>query len=225
MSQKKPSKPPKDQLFKEVYFPTQIYFKDLSGAKQLNNKLKKAIYAWQRKDKDGIVRSNVKVTGSWHSATDMNLRPEYAAFVQRMTDTLRQIHENLHYDPEWEPFCDNMWAIINPRRAFNRYHTHPNTLWSGVYYVQAPADSGRVYFLDPRAQAGMYAAHMGQDAANQRETWREVYYEPVEGRVIVFPAWLGHEVEPNMTKVRGRAGDRVCISFNFSQRKKPATPS
>ncbi len=211
----------KDQLFKEVYFPTQIYFKDLAGAKRLNGQLVKHIYAWRRSDREGVIRSNVKTSGSWHSDTDMNQRPEFQQILKHVSETVRLIYQDLNYDPEFEPWCDNMWAVINPRGAFNRYHTHPNTLWSGVYYVQAPADSGRVYFIDPRAQARMVTARMGENAAHQRETWSEVYFEPVEGRVILFPSWLGHEVEPNMSQQRGRASDRICISYNFSQRRKP----
>jgi uncharacterized protein (TIGR02466 family) len=29
-----------------------------------------------------------------------------------------------------------MWANINPPGGYNRAHTHPNSLWSGVYYVK-----------------------------------------------------------------------------------------
>lgn len=34
-------------------------------------------------------------------------------------------------------------------------------------------------------------------------------YEPVPGRLILFPAWLQHGVEPNLSDA-----DRVVVSFN-----------
>ena len=46
-----------------------------------------------------------------------------------------------------------MWANINMRYSHNRNHVHPGALWSGVYYIQTPKDSGRIWFTDPRGEA------------------------------------------------------------------------
>ena len=48
--------------------------------------------------------------------------------------------------------------------------------------------------------------------------WREVHYEPIEGRLIMFPGWLVHEVAPNMSNLKGEKGWRCSVSFNFKQR-------
>ena len=66
----------------------------------------------------------------------------------------------------------------------------------------------------------MISAHYAETATNNRESWREVHYEALEGRLLLFPAWLAHEVGPNMSKERGRAGNRISISFNIGQRIK-----
>jgi hypothetical protein len=47
-----------------------------------------------------------------------------------------------------------------------------------------------------------------------------VHYQPIAGRLIVFPAWLPHAVQPNLTEEEGLAADRISISFNFYQRRK-----
>jgi hypothetical protein len=44
---------------------------------------------------------------------------------------------------------------------------------------------------------------------------REVRFEPLEGRLIMFPGWLPHEVEPNLSEEEDNI--RISISFNFSQ--------
>ena len=62
----------------------------------------------------------------------------------------------------------------------------------------------------------------------QNFTWREVYYEPTVGRLIIFPAWLVHEVEPNLNmefEKDDSKGWRYSISFNFNQgHRKDAKP-
>jgi hypothetical protein len=35
--------------------------------------------------------------------------------------------------------------------------------------------------------------------------------------MLVFPAWLLHEVEPNLTEHTGSDADRISISFNLMQ--------
>ena len=50
------------------------------------------------------------------------------------------------------------------------------------------------------------------DTAPER-LWREVHYEPLAGRCIMFPAWLIHCVEPNNSNEM-----RISVSFNFLQK-------
>ena len=38
-------------------------------------------------------------------------------------------------------------------------------------------------------------------------------YEPLEGRIIMFPSWLWHCVEPNESN-----DIRISVSFNFLQK-------
>jgi hypothetical protein len=47
--------------------------------------------------------------------------------------------------------------------------------------------------------------------------WDSVSYEPIEGRVILFPSWIGHQVGQNLTDVEGKDGYRISISFNIKQ--------
>ena len=48
--------------------------------------------------------------------------------------------------------------------------------------------------------------------AKSTETWTEVLHAPVPGRVIVFPAWLYHAVEPNTNPGSGEAAERIIVS-------------
>lgn len=208
------------RLFRELYFPTFIYFKDLPVGAELNTALKEKIYSMRGKDAVGLHRSNVKQAGAWHSQDDLNHQPEFGPLVGEILVTIQSVFTDLQYDSDYEPQVDNMWANVSPKHAFNRTHTHPGVIWSGVYYVQTPDNCGRIYFSDPRVQAQILRARIQMEGVKEAHNWSEVFYEAIEGRLILFPAWLVHEVEPNLSDEQGDAGNRISISFNLVQRRK-----
>ena len=99
-------------------------------------------------------------------------------------------------------------------------HIHPNSTLSGAYYVKVPKDSADCIFVeDPRPGPNIIMPRRLDNLP--RALWRVVKYKPVEGHCIMFPAWLPHGVEENKTKLKGDAGLRVSVSFNFIQGKAP----
>lgn len=203
----------------DLFFPTQIYYTDLADAETLNREVKEHIYNWREGDPGGTFRTNVPQVGGWHSATDMHTRSEYNRLTLEVFEFLQGVFDHMSYDPEFEPVCDSMWANINPRYAYNRHHSHPHALWSGVYYVQAPDNCGLFYVTDPRPQAQVLTPYYDMPR-RKPETWHEVYYQPQDGRLIVFPGWLMHGVQPNLSRLDGGDGNRISISFNFRQRRR-----
>ena len=110
-----------------------------------------------------------------------------------------------------------MLENVNPPGGYNRAHLHPNCTWSGVYYVKTPKNCGVIKMKDPRSGAEMVAPKL-RERYNHPDTmpkrlWREVSYQPVAGRCIMFPAWLIHCVEPNESN-----DIRISVSFNFLQK-------
>jgi len=190
---------------RELFFPTAIYIAELQDL-NLNPELEKNIIAWSNRDK-GLNRTNID---GWHSQTNMNELPEYKKLVDVLYEAQRTIYEQEHLDSE--PYLGNMWANINPPGGMNRAHMHPNSLWSGVYYVKAPKNSGHLKINDPRSVAAMSRPRQKPGEAPSR-LWRETNYEPITGRLIMFPAWLDHCVDPN------KSNDiRISVSFNFMQK-------
>ena len=190
-------------MIKEYYFPTIIYIKDLPNSEQLNSYLEKHIIEWSNQDK-GVSKTNVN---GWHSTTDMNQKTKYEPLIQELFKMQNEIIEEEHLDIE--PKLGNMWANINPPGGYNQSHLHPNSSFSGVYYVKAPPNSGRLSLMDPRP--GVQQCMPSRKKVKlPRELWREIYYDPIPGRMIIFPSWMWHKVEPN------KSNDiRISVSFNF----------
>jgi uncharacterized protein (TIGR02466 family) len=189
-------------LIKEQFFPTTVYGKDL----QLdNNTLAQHIIQWSQQDQ-GVKKTNMN---GWHSTTDMHLKKEYQVLVDELYKMQHEI-----YQEEWldrKPMLGNMWANINYSGGYNRPHVHPNCLFSGVYYVKTQPQCGELVVNDPRPgiQTMMPTRKSGQPP---KHLWREAHIEPIQGRLIMFPAWLWHCVEPNQSNDM-----RISVSFNFVQ--------
>ena len=207
----------KNKLIAEFFFHTPIFYKDLENSKELNKHLLKHIKAWKKRDEKGIVRSN---SLGWHSAVDMHHRKEYNPLIKELFKMQFDIFKSEGYHPDTEPLCDNMWANVNYKYSHNKNHTHPGALWSGVYYIKCPPDCGHIWFTDPSGHKVMAQPIMDKREKLPRHSWSTVHYQPIEGRLIMFPGWLAHEVDQNMSNLKGEKGWRVSVSFNFKQRWK-----
>ena len=104
-----------------------------------------------------------------------------------------------------------MWANINPPGGSNNPHLHPNSLFSGVYYVKSQPESGRLKIYDPRSTSQMVMP-IKKPGNPGRDMWRDATLDPVMGRIIMFPSWLWHSVEENQSD-----DIRISVSFNFIQ--------
>jgi uncharacterized protein (TIGR02466 family) len=186
----------------EKFFPTIVYGKDV----QLdNNKLAQDIVNWSNQDK-GVSKTNYK---GWHSTTDMGQKPEYQQLVTELLRMQKEIYNNEHLDRHAR--LGNMWANINPTDGMNQPHIHPNSLFSGVYYVKSQPKAGRLKIYDPRPGV-QFIMPVRKPGDPGKDMWRDANIQPVVGRIIMFPAWLWHAVEPN------KSNDlRISVSFNFIQ--------
>ncbi len=189
-------------MIKEQFFPTTIYGKDV----KLNNQLfANEVIEWSKRD-PGLKKTN---RNGWHSTTEMHKMPVFKPLVDELFIMMQDI-----WKEEWldrQPILGNMWANINPPGGSNTSHIHPNSLFSGVYYIKAPINSGRLTCLDPRpgVQLNMPNRKKGQPP---KHLWRECLIDPVEGRIVIFPFYLWHSVEHNLSN-----DIRISVSFNFIQ--------
>ena len=190
---------------RELFFATPIYVADV-GTPQLNKHLEHHIIEWSKRDK-GLQKTNMN---GWHSETNMHKLPEYIDLVDLLFKAQFHIYKEELLDNE--PFLGNMWANINYKGGYNRPHMHPNSLWSGVYYIKTPKNCGHLKVEDPKS-VSLMSMPRRKDGPLETHLWREVHFEPVAGRLIMFPSWLNHCVDPNQSN-----DIRISVSFNFMQK-------
>ena len=192
-------------LNQDNFWPTVFYYEDLINSEKFNQELEEKILAWSKSDV-GLNKTN---RNGWHSTTDMHTRLEFKELVDVLYQMQFEIYqkENL----AGEPFLGNMWANLNYPGGSNAMHIHPNSLWSGAYYVAAESTSGNIYFEDPRAVSLMtMPRRTTEQPVNER---RIIDSLPQAGRLIMFPSWVNHGVRENLSDK-----NRISVSFNFIQK-------
>ena len=194
---------------KKIYnlFPVPIFHYKVENYKEINEELINYILKLKKKDKIGNNRSNI---GGWHSPNfDLVEEETPIHFINKFKDFLKNIIIN-EFGWEYLPNKQRivaMWAIINKKNSFNIMHNHQNCYLSASYYVKKPERSGDISFFDPvEPKTYRYPEkEKGTFHSNQVVTLK-----PEEGDLLVFPSYLYHSVQPNLSDE-----DRVVISFNI----------
>ena len=206
-----------DSFSGDLYFPTMIFKSKCEAHEELNAYLLKLIYAEKENDQQGIERSNFRSLGGWHSHNNLHKNADFSPLTDRIHQIGERISIQLGYAEGSRLEIGTMWSIINAPGASNKTHIHPGAHWNGVYYVQAPKNSGAIEFTDPRTANIMTQPKFKSRKKRARESWTKVKYSPDAGKMLVFPSWLYHGVEPNICEQKDQYGDRVIVSFNLFQ--------
>jgi uncharacterized protein (TIGR02466 family) len=195
-------------------FATPIVVLDVADASVLNADLRKVIEQRQSSH-PGTQPSH---SGGWQSTWDMDRWGGVPAI--RLLALGRNLANRFTTDRDGKPVAvtwrASMWANVNKAGHSNEFTSYPGCFWSAVYYVDDggiaadPSLGGELEFMDPRGPGpAMYAPHLayaGGLSAGANET-----VHPQAGRMVMFPAWLLHQVRP----YRGQAA-HVSVAFTLS---------
>jgi len=175
------------------------------GKTSLNVDLKKLTkLCYQEKKKGGRNFSN---RGGWQSLNmkiDNQILKELCSQILTVANEFKKLYL-LNKKLE----ISNLWININNYKDYNVTHTHPRSLFSGVFYVVCPLNSGSIVF-ERDAEIGCYIEQREQCSEFNKYNSTDWKFDNVAGQLLIFPSWLRHRVEANMSKK-----DRISISFNI----------
>ncbi len=186
----------------EQWFPSVIWSGMLNGVD--NEKIE--TFAYDRKNLDkGVQISNY--IGWQSNSIKQGDNEEFDVLVNAITEQVnfcaaQAEMPTLH--------IQNIWININTPGAYNTLHNHAGAVLSGVYYIKSDPSQGNImferndgaeYFLPPMEKPNYF-------------TSTATTYKAMTGAIYVFPGWLKHSVQPNLTK-----DDRLSISFNYGVNK------
>ena len=188
-----------------LLFPTPVWTSQLDNYLGINEEMYKFIKLEQSKDMVGTKKSNVK---GWHSKDFELTEKEPQKFISFILPSVEKVMLDMNWDKKKQSAkINNMWAIINTGGSANLRHQHGNSTISGAYYVKAPKNCGDIVFYDPRP-APIYS-HPNTIAPNFLNAQTNGI-APKEGALILFPSYLDHSVNENLSQ-----DERVVISFNI----------
>jgi uncharacterized protein (TIGR02466 family) len=196
-----------------MLFATPLVIHDWPNSEQFNRDLAELVYGSKKADKHGYgTRSNA---GGWQSPGNLITwqDPAVETFRQRIEklvgNLLQEVARDTGKNRSFRLLID-AWANINKKGHYNVVHTHPNLMWSCVYYVQRGEpdktipNSGLLELIEPR------------EAANYNQIRHSVFdgrefVENIPGRMLLWPSWVKHWVHPFQGE-----GDRISIAFNVN---------
>ncbi len=188
-----------------LFFSTPIWISTINNYKETNEDIYLYIKNLQKEDQVGLSKSNVK---GWHSQDfDLN-NQSVKKFINIISPKINEVLNDMDWDIKKQTVkITNMWAIINIGGASNSRHHHGNNDISAAYYVRAPKKCGEIVFYDPRP-----APVFSHPKSNKTNVLNAMVnsVNPVEGGLILFPSYLDHSVNPNLSNE-----ERIVISFNI----------
>ncbi len=125
-------------------------------------------------------------------------------FTEKAGKCLKQ---NYNPDKKTKLTLSNLWINKNFKESYNTPHVHPNSNFSGVYFVDASEKEGELIFLRNDKAASLTDNSMYLQGSDFHS-----YYEiqPKNNLFILFPSHLDHMVAPHNDDK-----PRISVSFNF----------
>ena len=189
----------------QLLFPSCVHHIKIKNFDEYKDILIKETYQERKEDPVGRHISN---RGGWQSDMNPISKSKSKTLKKIIIDSLKYF-QPLKLDVRI--FVEG-WKNINEPKSFNIKHAHPGSHLAGVLWIKTPDKSGDILFHSPDEfnryqQLDCYV----DDFKSQTCFYNTYRFSPREGRMLIFPSDLQHEVKPNESDE-----DRISYSFNVS---------
>jgi|TARA_B100001094_G_C18159905_1_gene788630 uncharacterized protein (TIGR02466 family) len=105
----------------------------------------------------------------------------------------------------------SLWINVNGKGNYNVQHNHPLSNFSGVFWIKSPVGSGDIKFRSPNTFSCYKEISFYTKAfKEQYNAYTSFNIPPQEGVMLIFPSFLLHSVEENLSDE-----DRISVAFNL----------
>ena len=188
-------------------FPTVVQTTDIENATALNDRLLPAVAALQRQvpnTKPDDWACSVYTT--LHSDLDLFAIDPFSEVKPFALREISRYAETMHMHAPIENLrVLDAWINVYHLGDSQEMHVHQNSVFSGIYYIQAPPGCAPVQFRSPEADVMIDPPRTDVDELNSTDA----QFPAVTGQMIIFRSHLRHAVLMNRTEA-----PRISLSFN-----------
>lgn len=133
-----------------------------------------------------------------------NLRQQILKAVNYFTSEILDVEQKFELTTSWV----NKYG----KADLNHQHSHPNSMISGVYYIESDESSAPIVFNKPYFYTNLFHETIKPTFKNKNNNQFNLDYyglKPVTGDLLIFPSWLEHTVPPQEVDK-----ERWSLAFN-----------
>jgi uncharacterized protein (TIGR02466 family) len=190
-------------MHNELWFPSVIWSSIVHSID--NSSIKR--YAYERKKSDQ--GKSILNQGGWSSST---ILPGENYQMDKLMDLLRHEVDTCRKQVGLTDIqLHDIWININPTGSYIKPRIHPDSIFSGIYFVSAVKQGGDIQF--ERTDRGEY--HL-TDSLDQNNYYNATHarYASRNGALYVFPGWLRYHVDGNLS-----SDDQISVGFIFGKKQ------
>ena len=101
----------------------------------------------------------------------------------------------------------NYWFNVNEYGNYNDLHNHMGAIFSGVFYINVPQEKAGNIKFQRDDDIDYYLPKLKN---YNTVTGSSISYPPANGKLYIFPGWLKHSVDANLSQEL-----RISMSFNY----------
>lgn len=184
---------------------------------ELYNYIRDDLIDWIYRYQSTVDSVHLSNRGGWQSPSNFYGIESFSIFKDYIVNNALQSlpqHDKRKFE------LNNMWININKKGDYNIAHVHPGCDLSGIFYVKAPENCGKLVFNNPHSFDEFHLLDTVSTEFMKKYNYDFIFeFTPQEGLLVLFPASLQHLVEPNQTDE-----DRISIAFNLNLEPRPLLP-
>jgi uncharacterized protein (TIGR02466 family) len=187
----------------DLLFPSTIYKVEDLISDNYKNELVDECYRLKSNIPDQSYKWNCEIYTTY--GDDLQNQNKFSLLIKHITDQVHAFAGNLGCSARYN--IDGAWINISSAGNWQEHHNHPNSIFSAVYYLKAPGNSGDLVFENPRG----YANNLKDVKEPNFYTMDQVNYPPKENGLIIFRSYMQH-----MVKINKSTKDRISVAINYS---------
>jgi uncharacterized protein (TIGR02466 family) len=147
-------------------------------------------------------------------------QPQVKNFKQQILQAVNHFTSDV-LDIEQQFELTTSWVNKYAKEDLNHQHSHPNSMISGVYYIESDDTSAPIIFNKPYFYTNLFHETVKPTFKNKNNNQYNLDFyglKPKTGDLYIFPSWLEHTVPPQESD-----NVRWSLAFNCFARGKLGT--